>query len=110
MNASDIIYPAVIICGFAIAAILVVMATTSWLFRMTDSRLRQCPNCGRKGAGYITKTDTVDSKSHMDFTGRTPLRITHEAYEDHYECTHCGHIWVIPFQRTTREKRKLQQR
>ena len=110
MNASDIIYPALIICGFAAVAILVVMTATGWLFRVTDGRLRRCPNCKRKGSGYITKTDTVESKSHMDFSGRIPLRITNEAFEDHYKCEHCGHSWVIPFQRTRREKRKLQQK
>lgn len=110
MSAREIIFPVMIICGFATAAILVAMMTTGWLFRVTDGRLRQCPNCKRKGAGYIFKTDTVESQSHMDFSGRTPLRITNESFEDHYECEHCGHTWIIPFQRTSREKRKLQKR
>lgn len=110
MSARDVLFPALIICGFATVAILVAMVTTGWLFRVTDARLRQCPNCGRKGTGYITQTDTVESKSHMDFSGRTSLRITHEAFEDHYECEACGHTWMIPFERTSREKRKLQKR
>lgn len=106
MNPNDIIYPVAIICVFGSAVLLVGMATTSWFMRVTDGRLRQCPNCHRKGAGYIVQTDSIESNSHMDFQGRTPLRITHEAFEDHYECEHCGHTWVVPFQRTTQEKRK----
>ena len=108
MNVNDIFYPGLIICGLLIVGGLVIFATTSWLFKVTDGRLRRCPNCERKGAGYITHTDTIESNSHMDFKGRTAVRVTNEAFEDHYECEHCGHTWMIPFSRTTREKRKSQ--
>ena len=108
MSINDIFYPSLVICGLLGLGALVAVATTSWLFNVTDGRLRQCPNCKRKGAGYIFQTDTLDTRTNVEFRRRIAYLTTHESLEDHYECEHCGHTWIIPFNRTTREKRKPQ--
>lgn len=108
MNVNDIFYPGLIICGLLALGAIVAIATTSWLFNVTDGRLRQCPNCNAKGAGYITESDPIETRTTVEFKKRVAYLVTRESFEDHYECEKCGHNWMIPFTRTNREKRKPQ--
>ena len=110
MTASDIFYPGLVLCVVLLLGGLAAFGVTSWLFRMTDGRLRQCPSCKAKGAGYITQTETLETFTNTEYRRRVAHHVTHESLEDHYECEQCGHTWVIAFTRTTRERQSLQKR
>lgn len=104
MTASDIFYPGLVLCIVVLLGGAAAFAVTSWLFLSTDGRLRQCPECKTKGAGYITQTDTLEIFTNTEHRRRVAYQVTHESMEDHYECEKCGHTWVIAFTRTKRER------
>ncbi|MFQ5615057.1 MAG: hypothetical protein ACE5GO_01135, partial [Anaerolineales bacterium] len=85
------IFPSLLICGFIGLVILIGIAASMVWFRYVDGYLRACPECHRRGAGYIVETETVSSHSHTDYKGRNPVRITEEHIIDHYQCEHCDH-------------------
>jgi hypothetical protein len=100
----EIFYPLLLIVIMLVLMAVVGIGTSMVWLRVMDGRLRKCPNCNQKGGGYITESETLDSRSHMDFKGREPMRITIEELNDHYKCEQCGHTWSITFQRTDRER------
>jgi len=69
-----------------------------------DREARKCPKCHRRGAGSVTHTDEIHSRTFIDQAmmssmARTdkkwvkPLRITETIYEDQFECKYCHHTW-----------------
>ena len=105
---SEILYPLGLIAVMILAMLLVVFGAAMMWFRFVDRRLRQCPECKKPGSGYISESVTLDKRSHMDFKGRAPVRVTIEEVEDTYVCEACDHSWMIPFKRTERTKVKRQ--
>ncbi|MDX1522869.1 MAG: hypothetical protein R3264_14675 [Anaerolineae bacterium] len=102
MALDTILFPGLLVCGFLGIMFLVALGSSFLWLRYVDGRYRRCPECGRKGAGYVVETELVDSRSHIDFKGRSRTRVTVETHNDHYQCEHCQHMWTAKFQKTDR--------
>ena len=74
--------------------------------RVIDGRLRKCPNCNQRGSGYITESEVLDRRRHIDYKGRVPVQTTIEDLNDHYQCEACGHTWSITFKHTEHKRVK----
>lgn len=110
MDASQVVYPVLLICGL-LALMLVVGTSATYLgLRVVGARFGTCPNCGRRGAGRIVENEVIDSRSHMDFKSRTPKRVTVKTFEDHWQCQHCGHEWTKTARETERKAVKSSKR
>ena len=106
MSLSDfinILYPTLLICGLVTAIILISVVLTVLFL---DRHLRACPECHRRGTGYIVDTETLESNTHIDYRGGQAARVTKEHLVDHYECEHCGHQWTRTIRRTERTPHK----
>jgi transposase len=104
MNWEDLFYPGLLMClllGIMVAAIFV--SVTFWM-RQVDNEYRKCPQCGEKGAGYIARSDVIESKSYVDHKAWRRKQITLEKIEDHYQCEKCGHTWTVLFEHATRSE------
>ena len=114
MDWLDVFFPSLIVCGiFAIMLAVAIGCSYLWLVWL-GKRATKCPECGKMGAGELVESEVIDSKSHLDWKGRSgtsqqasPLRVTEETYEDHFECRYCGHRWMKTAQwtKTIPEKR-----
>ena len=72
------------------------------IFRFFDRKLRACPDCKRKAVGFITDTEIERLGTEVDHSGKEPVRVKSEKVIDHYECKHCGHIWMRTYERKER--------
>lgn len=102
MNLEGIFYPALLMClllGIMVAAIL---GSTLYWMRHVDNEYRKCPQCGKKGAGYVVHSEVIESKSYIDHKAWRRKQIKLEKIEDHYECENCQHTWTIMFEHATR--------
>lgn len=118
MDWLDVVFPSLIVCGiFAIMLAVAIGCSYLWLAWL-GKRATKCPECGKTGAGELVESEVIDSKSHLDWKGRSgtsqqasPLRVTEETYEDHFECRYCGHRWikVAQWTKTIPEKRESSQ-
>ena len=70
-----------------------------------DGQIRQCPQCHRRRAAVVVKTDEVHSRTFIDqgMVARMargnqkwvkPQRITETIYDDHLTCQYCDHTWI----------------
>lgn len=96
------LYLGLLVCGLLSIMFLVALGSSFLWLRHVDARYRQCPECEQKGTGYVVETMLVDTKSHLDFKGRSRTRVTVETHKDHYRCEQCGHMWTATFRQTSR--------
>ena len=89
-----------LLCLFWIGIFIVFWAVCGYLiYFFVDRKLRSCPNCKRRAAGKITKTEIEPLGEIVDHRGRKSVRVKSEKVTDHYKCKHCEHIWMRTFER-----------
>ena len=99
MNLTDILY-----FGLVFLIILAFFAIL-WLIGGyllawdVDRKYRTCPNCKRKGTGFIIETESELISSQINRDKLTPLRIQREKVTDQYQCEACQHTWTKTFER-----------
>jgi DNA-directed RNA polymerase subunit RPC12/RpoP len=114
MDWADVFFPSLIVCGiFGIMLAVAIGCSYLWLMWL-NKRATKCPECGKTEAGELVEDKLIESKSHLEWKTHgsasrdpSPLRVTEETYEEHFECRYCGHRWVQTAQwtRTTPVKR-----
>ena len=95
----NIFYPIFVFCGLAVAIVLISVALTVLFL---DRHIRTCPECRRRGVGYIVNTETVESNTHFDYRGGQGAKVKKEHLVDHYKCEHCGYQWTRTIKRKER--------
>lgn len=108
MNWADIVFPSAIVCGlFGIILAVGVGFSYLWLVWL-NKQATKCPECGKPGAGELVEGKLIDSRSHWErktqgnifHRDESPVQVTKETYEDHFECQYCGHQWTRTAQLT----------
>ncbi len=113
MDFGAVFYPLLLVCAlFGVILVVGIGFSYLWLLAL-DALARTCPQCRKRGAGNVTASEVVDSRSFITWsqsrslsgsrTGRPrQVRVTEKSYEDHYECRHCGHQWTKTAKETER--------
>jgi hypothetical protein len=76
------------------------------LARSVDRNYRACPECKRKGAGYIVDTDIEILGTQIDRNKLTLFRVSREKVTDYYQCEVCQNTWEKSFMRENRTPMK----
>ena len=100
-----------LICGI-LGFILAVGIGLSYLgLLVVEGEVKSCPECHKRGAGDIIKSEVIDTLRYTDSSGkwnqllnpaklRRQTQVTEKTHQDHYECRHCGYKWI----KITKEK------
>lgn len=102
MDLGEIFYLTLVVSSFVGVMALVGIVSSYLSLRVLGARFGTCPNCHRRDAGRIIESETVDSRSHMDFKRSPPARVTIKTLEDRWQCQHCGHEWTKTLKETDR--------
>ncbi len=70
-----------------------------FLARSVDRDYRACPECKRKGTGFIIATEVETLETRIDRSKLTPFRVKRESVTDEYQCEFCQHTWTKTFER-----------
>ena len=102
MNFSDFGYY-ILLCLIWAGIFIIFWAICGYIiFRVVDRKLRACPGCKRRAAGFITDTEIEPLGSQVYHTGKSPMRVKSEKVTDHYECKHCNYTWMRTYERKER--------
>lgn len=107
----DIFFPVLLVCGFFGVILLTGIVGSYFWLRWIHSQMTACPACGRKDAGEIADSKTLESKTSVEWSGERKrlgqifghpqrIRVVEKTVEDRFECRFCGHEWTT----TAREK------
>jgi predicted RNA-binding Zn-ribbon protein involved in translation (DUF1610 family) len=117
MGWADILYPLVLTGGICGIVLLVSIGFAYLGLVWMNRRATKCPECGKVGAGELVESELINSmvrtemRTHLGLFRRetSPVQVTEETYEDHFECQHCGHRWtkIAKWTKTSPEEERM---
>jgi transcription elongation factor Elf1 len=102
----DIVLPVLLLCGFfGLILLMGIVGAYIWL-RWIHAQMTKCPACGRKDAGELVDSVTVDSKTSIEWTKERKgfgqilghpqrIRVVEKTIEDRFTCQFCGNEWTV---------------
>jgi len=102
MTLIDLLYFALVFLIILAFFAVIWMIGGYFLARSVDRDYRACPECKRKGTGFIINTKIETLGTQIDRSKLTPFRVKREKVTDRYQCDHCQHTWIKTFEREDR--------